>query len=68
MLVLSVVLLTIGGTLFEGRGVILTAILLVYALTSFVGGAASGSHYKRSDGAVCPPGPLPSIAYASGNV
>lgn len=49
-LVLCVVLLTIAGTLFEGRGVVLTAILLVYAMTSFVGGAASGSHYARSDG------------------
>lgn len=52
LLVLFVVLLTIAGTLFEGRGVVLTAILVVYAITSFVGGAASGSHYARSDGKV----------------
>mmetsp|Transcript_599 Transcript_599/g.1733 ORF Transcript_599/g.1733 Transcript_599/m.1733 type:complete len:590 (+) Transcript_599:315-2084(+) len=50
MLVLCVVLITIAGTLFEERGVILTMILLVYALTSVVGGAASGGHYSRSDG------------------
>ncbi len=66
MLVLCVVLITIAGTLFEERGVILTIILLVYALTSIVGGAASGSHYSRSDGKVLsdplpfPPHPFPS--------
>lgn len=54
MLVLCVVLITIAGTLFEERGVILTMILLVYALTSVVGGAASGGHYSRSDGKVRP--------------
>jgi transmembrane 9 superfamily protein 3 len=50
LLVVLVVLITIAGTLFEERGVILTMIILVYALTSVVGGYASGSHYSRSDG------------------
>ncbi len=52
LLVVLVVLITIAGTLFEERGVILTMIILVYALTSVVGGYASGSHYARSDGKV----------------
>ena len=52
LLVVLVVLITIAGTLFEERGVILTMIILVYALTSVVGGYASGSHYSRSDGKV----------------
>lgn len=55
LLVVLVVLITIAGTLFEERGVILTMIILVYALTSVVGGYASGSHYSRSDGKVRPP-------------
>jgi transmembrane 9 superfamily protein 3 len=50
LLVVLVVLITIAGTLFEERGVILTMIILVYALTSVVGGYSSGSHYARSDG------------------
>ena len=52
LLVVLVVLITIAGTLFEERGVILTMIILVYALTSVFGGYASGSHYARSDGKV----------------
>lgn len=55
LLVVLVVLITIAGTLFEERGVILTMIILVYALTSVVGGYASGSHYSRSDGQVWNP-------------
>lgn len=36
--VLSVILITIAGTLFVERGTIVTVFIIVYALTSFVGG------------------------------
>ena len=38
LLVLSVILITIAGTLFVERGTIVTVFIIVYALTSFVGG------------------------------
>ena len=38
LLVLSVILITIAGTLFVERGTIVTVFIICYALTSFVGG------------------------------
>eukprot|EP00002_Diphylleia_rotans_P006495 TRINITY_DN15858_c0_g1_i1.p1 TRINITY_DN15858_c0_g1~~TRINITY_DN15858_c0_g1_i1.p1 ORF type:complete len:588 (+),score=99.67 TRINITY_DN15858_c0_g1_i1:60-1823(+) len=38
------------GTLYRGRGSITTAFIVCYALTSFVGGYASGSLYMRCKG------------------
>ena len=37
---LSVILITIAGTLFVERGTIVTVFIICYALTSFVGGWA----------------------------
>lgn len=50
LLILSVILITIAGTLFEERGTILTVFIICYALTSYVGGYISGSYYARHDG------------------
>eukprot|EP00887_Chlorella_sp_A99_P006658 scaffold3.g6658.t1 len=50
LLVQSVILITIAGTLFVERGMIVTVFIIVYALTSFVGGYASGGFYARNDG------------------
>jgi len=38
LLVFSVILITIAGTLFVERGTIVTVFIICYALTSFVGG------------------------------
>ncbi len=43
LLSLCVILLTIVGNFFEERGTILTAFIVCYALTSFVGGYISGA-------------------------
>lgn len=50
LLVLVVILVTIAGTLFVERGTIVTAFIVLYALTSFVSGYVSGSFYARNDG------------------
>ena len=50
LLVLAVILITIAGTLFVERGTIVTVFIVCYALTSFVGGYASGGFYARHDG------------------
>ncbi|GAX72801.1 hypothetical protein CEUSTIGMA_g256.t1 [Chlamydomonas eustigma] len=50
MLSLSVILLTITGNYFEERGTILTAFIVCYALTSFIGGFFSGGFYARHEG------------------
>ncbi|GAB4823325.1 hypothetical protein N2152v2_010371 [Parachlorella kessleri] len=50
LLVLSVILITIAGTLFVERGTIVTVFIICYALTSFVGGYVSGGYYARNDG------------------
>ena len=42
LLTLCVVLLTIAGMLFEGRGTIVTVSIICYALTSFVSGYVAG--------------------------
>lgn len=49
-LTLLVILITIAGTLFVERGTILTVFIVCYALTSFVGGYASGGFYARQEG------------------
>ena len=51
-LVLSVILITIAGSLFSERGTIMTVFILCYALTSFLGGYVSGSFYSRAEGKV----------------
>ncbi|KAK9810284.1 hypothetical protein WJX72_007991 [[Myrmecia] bisecta] len=50
LLVMSVILITIAGTLFVERGTIVTVFITCYALTSFVGGYVSGGFYARNDG------------------
>ena len=49
-LVTFVILGTIFGSLYEGRGALLTAFIVCYALTSFVGGYVSGSFNARCEG------------------
>jgi transmembrane 9 superfamily protein 3 len=44
------VLIAIAGSLFNGRGTILTVFIVCYALTSFVSGYVSGGLYARNDG------------------
>ncbi|CAL5229553.1 g12903 [Coccomyxa viridis] len=50
LLVLSVILITIAGTLFTERGTIVTVFIICYALTSFVAGYVSGGFYARNGG------------------
>lgn len=50
LLSLCVISLTIAGNFFEERGTILTAFIVCYALTSFVGGYVSGGFYARNEG------------------
>ncbi|XP_078433979.1 transmembrane nine 1 [Wolffia australiana] len=50
LLVLLVILLAIVGTLYVGRGTIITTFIVCYALTSFVSGYVSGGLYSRSGG------------------
>jgi transmembrane 9 superfamily protein 3 len=49
-LFLLVILITIGGAMYEGRGTILTVFIVCYALTSFVGGYVSGGFNARNEG------------------
>ncbi|XP_042433677.1 transmembrane 9 superfamily member 1-like [Zingiber officinale] len=49
-LVLLVILLAIIGTLYIGRGTIITTFIVCYALTSFVSGYVSGGLYSRNGG------------------
>ncbi|KAL9305726.1 Transmembrane 9 superfamily member 1 [Arabidopsis thaliana] len=50
LLVLLVILMAIVGTLYVGRGAIVTTFIVCYALTSFVSGYVSGGMYSRSGG------------------
>ncbi|THU53405.1 hypothetical protein C4D60_Mb10t14060 [Musa balbisiana] len=50
MLVLLVILLAIIGTLYIGRGAIVTTFIVCYALTSFISGYVSGGLYSRNGG------------------
>ncbi|XP_013605429.1 PREDICTED: transmembrane 9 superfamily member 1-like isoform X3 [Brassica oleracea var. oleracea] len=50
LLVLLVILIAIVGTLYVGRGAIVTTFIVCYALTSFVSGYVSGGMYSRSGG------------------
>ena len=50
MLVFFVILITIFGMLYEGRGTIITVFIVCYALTSFVGGYVSGGYNARCEG------------------
>ncbi|KAG6475347.1 hypothetical protein ZIOFF_064565 [Zingiber officinale] len=49
-LVLLVILLAIIGTLYIGRGAIITTFIVCYALTSFISGYVSGGLYSRNGG------------------
>ncbi|GKV21224.1 hypothetical protein SLEP1_g31222 [Rubroshorea leprosula] len=49
-LVLLVILLAIVGTLYVGRGAIVTTFILCYAFTSFISGYVSGGMYSRNGG------------------
>ncbi|GLT39975.1 hypothetical protein SLA2020_141390 [Shorea laevis] len=49
-LVLLVILLAIVGTLYVGRGAIVTTFILCYAFTSFISGYVSGGMYLRNGG------------------
>ncbi|KAE8698661.1 Transmembrane 9 superfamily member 1 [Hibiscus syriacus] len=50
LLVLLVILLAIVGTLYIGRGAIVTTFILCYAFTSFISGYVSGGMYSRNGG------------------
>ncbi|XP_065870718.1 transmembrane 9 superfamily member 1 [Euphorbia lathyris] len=50
LLVLLVILMAIVGTLYVGRGAIVTTFIICYALTSFVAGYVSGGMYSRHGG------------------
>ncbi|URD90022.1 Myb-like DNA-binding domain, partial [Musa troglodytarum] len=50
MLVLLVIVLAIVGTLYIGRGSIITTFIVCYALTSFIAGYVSGGLYSRNGG------------------
>ncbi|KAG5580904.1 hypothetical protein H5410_051531 [Solanum commersonii] len=50
LLVLLVILLAIVGTLYVGRGAIVTTFIVCYALTSFISGYVSGAMYSRNGG------------------
>ncbi|KAM7265651.1 hypothetical protein ACFE04_003334 [Oxalis oulophora] len=50
LLVLLVILLAIFGTLYVGRGAIVTTFIVCYALTSFISGYVSGGMYSRHGG------------------
>ena len=50
LLILLVILITIAGMLYEGRGTIITVFITCYALTSFVGGYVSGGYNARNEG------------------
>ncbi|CAH8388106.1 unnamed protein product [Eruca vesicaria subsp. sativa] len=50
LLVLLVILMAIIGTLYIGRGAIVTTFIVCYALTSFISGYVSGGMYSRSGG------------------
>eukprot|EP01105_Mastigella_eilhardi_P007627 TRINITY_DN1912_c0_g1_i3.p1 TRINITY_DN1912_c0_g1~~TRINITY_DN1912_c0_g1_i3.p1 ORF type:complete len:391 (+),score=128.66 TRINITY_DN1912_c0_g1_i3:72-1244(+) len=50
VLVLLVVITAALGTFYQRRGRIVTAFIIIYAVTSFVGGYSSGSLYARARG------------------
>ncbi|KAH8514704.1 hypothetical protein Peur_058301 [Populus x canadensis] len=50
LLVLLVILMAIVGTLYVGRGAIVTTFITCYALTSFIAGYVSGGMYSRHGG------------------
>ncbi|PKI74859.1 transmembrane 9 superfamily member 1-like [Punica granatum] len=50
LLVLLVILLAIVGTLYVGRGTIVTTFILCYAFTSFISGYVSSGMYSRNGG------------------
>ena len=50
LLVFFVILITIFGAMYEGRGTIITVFIVCYALTSSVGGYVSGGYNARNSG------------------
>lgn len=50
LLTFFVILITIAGVLYEGRGAIMTVFIVCYSLTSFVSGYISGGFNSRQSG------------------
>lgn len=50
LLVFSVLFLSIIGTYYRSRGAIVTAFVICYTITSFVGGYGGGGFYQRNNG------------------
>lgn len=50
LLTFFVILITIAGVLYEGRGAIMTVFIVCYSLTSFVSGYISGGFNSRNSG------------------
>lgn len=50
LLVFSVIVFSMIGTYYRTRGSMLTAFILLYAITSFIGGYGSGGFYARNGG------------------
>jgi len=50
VLVPSVILFSILGTFYTDRGTTVTAFIVCYAFTSFIGGYSSGGYYARNQG------------------
>jgi len=50
VLVGMVICFSIMGTLYEDRGTVVTAFIVSYAFTSFIGGYGGGGYYARNDG------------------
>jgi len=50
VLIFSVIIFSILGTLYADRGTIVTAFIVSYAFTSFIAGYGGGGYYARNDG------------------
>ena len=50
VLVLAVILIACFSTMYSGRGLMLTAVIICYTFTSCIGGYVSGGMYARNDG------------------
>jgi transmembrane 9 superfamily protein 3 len=50
ILVLCIILLSIVDPMYSDRGTTVTAFIVCYAITSFIGGYGGGSYYARNDG------------------
>jgi len=50
ILAFCLILLTIAGTFYDERGMLLNTIVVLYCLTSFISGYSGGGYYKRCGG------------------